>query len=144
MDSGRLINESPVFGMAAFWSFWNHRNDSLKRNGCGHESQDQSVNSFSHFSTPFWDPLLIVLDGMGPGLSMIVQLDREAAGDPGWLNWLRVPLLISAQVVILQSWDRAPCWALCWAWSLLGILSLPLFTLPQLVCVHAHAHPLSK
>ena len=32
---------------------------------------------------------------------------------PGWLTWLIIGLLISAQVIILVSWDRAPCQALC-------------------------------
>ena len=47
---------------------------------------------------------------------------------PGWLSRLSVWLLISA-VMILGSWDKAPCQGLCWAWSLLNSLfpsALPL------------------
>ena len=39
------------------------------------------------------------------------------SGGSGWLHWLSVWLLISAQVMI-------PGWASCWTWSLLKILSL--------------------
>ena len=46
--------------------------------------------------------------------------DREASG---WLSWLSVQLLISAWGMIPGSWDWALCWAPCWVWSLLGILS---------------------
>ena len=45
-------------------------------------------------------------------------------GAPGWLSQLGVLLLISARVMISGLWDRAPCWALCWTWSLLMIPSL--------------------
>lgn len=40
----------------------------------------QSLNSPSHFSTAFWDPLLTMLCGVGPGLSVTIQLNQEAAG----------------------------------------------------------------
>ena len=33
-------------------------------------------------------------------------------------------LLVSAQVVIPRSWDRAPCWAVHWVWSLMKTFSL--------------------
>ena len=52
-------------------------------------------------------------------------LKKLPMGAPGWLSWLSVWLLISAQVMISGSWDRAPHRALPWAWTLLGILSLP-------------------
>ena len=32
--------------------------------------------------------------------------------------------------MIAGSWDQAPCWVLCWVWSLLKIIVLPL-SLPQ-------------
>ena len=51
---------------------------------------------------------------------------------PGWLSWLNVQLLISAQVTISWLWDRAPHWPLCWLWSLLKSLSLPLSLSPSL------------
>ena len=35
-------------------------------------------------------------------------------GAPAWLSQLNVQLLISGQVMIPGSWDRAPCWAPCW------------------------------
>jgi len=51
---------------------------------------------------------------------------------------LGVRLLISSQVMISGARDWAPSWALCSAWGLLGILSLPLpLPLPPLTCVHA-------
>ena len=58
----------------------------------------------------------------------ILKTNHEA---PGWLSRLSIRLLISAQIVILESWDQAQCWALWGPWSLLGILSLsasPLLT----------------
>ena len=58
----------------------------------------------------------------------------------GWLSWLSVWLLISAQVMISWSWDQAPHWVLCWLWSLLGILSLSLsLSLPLRWCKHVRA-----
>lgn len=41
-----------------------------------------------------------------------------------WLSWLSLWVLILARVVISGAWDGALHWALCWVWSLLGILSL--------------------
>ena len=52
-------------------------------------------------------------------------------GAPGWLSQLSIALLFLAQVMISGSWDGAPCWALCWAWSLFRILSLPPTLLPS-------------
>lgn len=40
-----------------------------------------------------------------------------------WLSQLSVGLLLLAQVKIPGSWDRALSQALCWAWSLLEMLS---------------------
>lgn len=37
---------------------------------------------------------------------------KGLSGAHGWLSWLRVWLLISAQVTISVLWDGAPCWAL--------------------------------
>ena len=45
-------------------------------------------------------------------------------GTSGWLSQLGIWLWISAQVVILGTWDWAPHGALCWVWSLLRVLSL--------------------
>ena len=49
-------------------------------------------------------------------------------GAPGRLSQLSIRLWIPAQVTIPGSWDQALRWALCWlaAWSLLGMLLLPL------------------
>ena len=44
-------------------------------------------------------------------------------GAPGWLSWLNVWLLILAQVMISQTWDQAPRWALHCVWTLIKILS---------------------
>ena len=44
---------------------------------------------------------------------------------PGWCRWLSIGLLVLAQVMISGSWDQVPCQALCSAWSLFEILSLP-------------------
>ena len=60
-------------------------------------------------------------------------LRRHKSGAPGGLSRLSVRLLISAQVVIPGSWDRAPCPALCGVWSLLRILSLLPLPLPRSV-----------
>ena len=49
------------------------------------------------------------------------------SGAPGWLNWLSVQLLISAQVVISQFVGLSlMSGSALRAWSLLGILCLPL------------------
>ena len=32
---------------------------------------------------------------------------------PGWVSWLRVQLLVSIQVMILESRDQALSWARC-------------------------------
>ena len=47
-------------------------------------------------------------------------------GAPGWLSWISIRLLISAQVIISGSWDLALCQAPHSARSLLDILSLSL------------------
>ena len=44
---------------------------------------------------------------------------KRNLGAPGWLGWLGVWLLISAQVLILGLWIQALCWAQPWLWSLL-------------------------
>ena len=57
-------------------------------------------------------------------------------GAPGWLSWLSAWLLISAQVIIPGSWDRALSQAPSWAWSLLKILS---FSLNRSFPMHARS-----
>ena len=57
-------------------------------------------------------------------------------GAPGWFSQPSVQLLISAQVMIPGSWDRAPYWSPPWVWSLLK--NLPLCASSQLI------HSLSK
>ena len=48
------------------------------------------------------------------GVVCIVFLVSECfLGAPGWLSWLNIQLLVSAQVVISRSWDRALQWAPC-------------------------------
>lgn len=42
---------------------------------------------------------------------------------PGWYSLLSIRLLVWAQVMILELWDRTLCQALCSAWSSLGFLS---------------------
>lgn len=37
----------------------------------------------------------------------------------------------------LRVWDQAPCPALCWAWSLFGILLSPSPTPPSFTCMHS-------
>ena len=65
---------------------------------------------------------------------------------PGWLRPLNYGLLISPQVMISGSWDRAPYWALLWALSLLKILSpsVPLSLPSLLVCVLSLSLSLKK
>ena len=46
-----------------------------------------------------------------------------------WLSQLSIPLSISAQVMIMGSWDQAPCQAPYLAWSLFGILSLYIYNI---------------
>ena len=63
-------------------------------------------------------------------------------GAPGWLSWLSVRLLISAQVRIswFMGWSPVSGSVLT-VQSPLGILSLPLSLL--FPCVHGHVHTLS-
>ena len=57
----------------------------------------------------------------------ILVLELVILGTPGWLSQLRIRLLILTQVM----WDRAPCRAPCWVWSLFKILCpLSLYPLP--------------
>ena len=71
-------------------------------------------------------------------------------GVPGWFGRLSVRLLISAQVMISWFVGLSPAsGSVMIAWSLLGILSLPLFLpLPPsvcvYVCVHAYTHAVSQ
>ena len=51
------------------------------------------------------------------------QPRKPKPGEPGWLS--RLKSLPSVQVMIPESWDRAPHWALCSAGSLPLLLSLP-------------------
>ena len=63
-----------------------------------------------------------------------LQWDRA----PGWLSWLSVWLLISAQVMILWFLGSNPMsGSVLTAWSLLGILSLPLCSSPTRVCTRS-------
>ena len=39
-------------------------------------------------------------------------LERAIMGASEWPSWLKIQLLISAQVMIPGLWDRALCWAL--------------------------------
>ena len=48
---------------------------------------------------------------------------RENRGVPGWLSWMSVGLLVSAEVMISGSWDGARPQAWCSAGSLLKFLS---------------------
>ena len=57
-------------------------------------------------------------------------LKKTDLGEAVSLSRLSVWLLISAQVMISQSWDRAPPWAPRWTWRLLKIFSLPLCPSP--------------
>ena len=70
-----------------------------------------------------------------------------------WVAQLSVQLLISAQVMISQSWAWLPHQAPCWVWNLLKILSLPLPLSPSLlthsekikikkiyIYIHTHTH----
>ena len=65
-------------------------------------------------------------------------------GIPGWLSWLSLQLLISAQVMILELWDWAPSWALHWAWTLLRVLFLSQSAPPLAVCISHPPPPLQK
>ena len=79
-------------------------------------------------STPFLR-MLKLCRNRGPWVTQLVKL------------WL----LILAPAMISQLWDRAPYWARCWVWSLLGILS-PSLSVPPLAscaCMHAPKHSLS-
>ena len=59
-------------------------------------------------------------------------------GAPEWFSQLGIWLLILAQVMISWLWDRVPSWAVCWAWSLLGILSSsPSCPAHTHVCAHS-------
>ena len=58
--------------------------------------------------------------------SKLIGKKYYVLGMPGGLCQLCVLLLTSAQVMMSQLWDWAPPGDLCWAWSLLEILSLPL------------------
>ena len=71
-------------------------------------------------------------------------------GSPGWLSWLSDQLLTYAQVMISWFMSSSPeLGSVLTAWSLLGILSLPLSAppslsaSPQLVPVHVHSLSLS-
>ena len=61
---------------------------------------------------------------------------------PGWLSWLSMGLLISAQVVVLGSWDGALRWALPSVGS--QLLSLSPFAPPPVVHTCVHFLSLSK
>ena len=51
--------------------------------------------------------------GLSEGFWVMVGIENKAGeGAPGWLSRLSVRLLISAQVMIPGSWDRAPHQAL--------------------------------
>ena len=58
-------------------------------------------------------------------------LFRKRRGTPGWLSWLSICLLISCQVMILGSGDRALPDPLHGAWRLLEISLFPSVPLPH-------------
>ena len=69
----------------------------------------------------------------------IKETEEKGLGTPGWLSWLSIRLLISAQVMISWLLRSSPVWGSALTLqSLLGILSLPL-SLP----LPAHALSLS-
>lgn len=79
------------------------------------------------------DPIRVVSSSPVWGSRLSVEHTKKNAdlGAPGWLSLLSIWLLILAQVMILESWDRAPHQALHRVWSLLKILSLLLLALSQ-------------
>ena len=66
-------------------------------------------------------------------------VEKIKPGVPGWLSWLSVRLLISAQVVTSRFGSSTPAsGSVLAAWSLFGILS------PSLCLSPARVHSLSK
>lgn len=66
---------------------------------------------------------------------------KNILGEPEWLSWMNVYLLILVQVMMPGSWDRALHRALRWAWRLLGLLS---FSFPPSAPLpHLHMHTFS-
>jgi len=59
----------------------------------------------------------------GAGITGHPHAKKMNLGAPGWLSWLGIRFLISAQVMISGSWDRVPHRAPCSVGSLL--LPLP-------------------
>ena len=55
---------------------------------------------------------------------------------PGWLHWLSIWLLVSAQVMISVSWVQAPCWAQRWQHGACLRFSLSLSLSPSLSAPH--------
>ena len=122
---------------------WNHGVYKLRMLVCGGMHPWSQVSSFtmslcsSHqrgrldFPTPwigaqpgnlFWPLLYGESNGslLGPGRRSSTK--RTVPGAPGWLSQLSSQLLVSAQVMISQSWDRAPHRALCRVPNLLKFL----------------------
>ena len=91
------------------------------------EGKESNVSWLSYSGEPmkFLIVEVILLSSVlhSPSTKRVNRLKRSRPGTPGWLSWLNVQLLISAQVVIPESWDQALGWALHQAWSPLKILS---------------------
>ena len=69
-------------------------------------------------------------------------MNNQILGAPGWLSWLSVQPLISAQVMVPGLWDASLCQAPCWAPGMEATwdsLSLSLYPSP----VHARSLSLS-
>ena len=65
-----------------------------------------------------------------PKLVLIMRLNENTLGVPGWLSQFSIQLLILAQVTISESWDWLPCGAPHWVRNLLKIFSLSLSLCP--------------
>ena len=64
---------------------------------------------------------------MCTSVSLVFLCKRQMLGASGWLSRLSIRLLMSAQVMISWFVGSSPAWGTALtAWSLLGILSLPL------------------
>ena len=69
---------------------------------------------------------------------------QNKAGVPRWLSWLGFQLLVSAQVMISESWDQDPHWALCSSWSVLVPLPPPAYAFFSLSLTNTCIHTIFK